>query len=40
VKYGQFEIISGWEHNAFGREKIQSTLKELREEREAVRELI
>lgn len=40
VKNGQFEIISGWEQNSFGHEKIQLTLKELREEREAVRELL
>lgn len=40
VKNGQFEVISGWEQNSFGKEKIQLTLKELREEREAVRELI
>jgi malate dehydrogenase len=36
---GKHKIISGWEHNEFGKEKIQITLKELREEKEAVIQL-
>ncbi len=39
VKNGRFEIETGWEHNAFGQERIQQTLHELREERDAVRAL-
>lgn len=36
---GQFAVIPGWQHNTFGHEKIQLTLKELREEKEAVQQL-
>lgn len=39
VRHGQFEIISNWQHNEFGREKIAITLQELRAEKEAVRQL-
>jgi len=39
TKNGKHEIISGWEHNDFGREKIDITLKELREEKAAVQKL-
>lgn len=36
---GHLKVIEGIEHNEFGKEKIEATLKELREERDAVREL-
>ncbi len=36
---GQVNVITGIEHNAFGQEKFDVTLNELREERDAVREL-
>ncbi len=39
TKNGQHQIITGVEHNEFGRERIALTLQELREERDAVRQL-
>lgn len=39
VKNGKFEIIKGITHNAYAQEKIDLSLNELREERDAVIEL-
>lgn len=39
VEKGRVEIPTNWQHNAFGQEKMAITLKELREERDAIREL-
>ena len=39
TKKGQCEVIEGIEQNEFGKEKIARTLNELREEREAVKDL-
>ncbi len=36
---GRLKVITGLEQNAFGQEKIQATLDELRAERDAVKEL-
>ncbi len=36
---GKLKVITGLEQNAFGKEKIQLTLNELRQERDAVKEL-
>jgi len=36
---GKIHAVSGWTHNAFGQEKVQQTLDELRHERDAVKEL-
>lgn len=36
---GKFEVVQGFEHNAFAQEKIKITLNELREERDAVKAL-
>lgn len=36
---GKLTVLTGWEHNEFGKEKIKLTLEELRSERDAVREL-
>ena len=36
---GKFEIIPGWEHGDFSQQRIQLTLNELREEKEAVQQL-
>lgn len=37
---GQHEIIQGWEHSEFSRQKIQETLQELRTERDTVKDLL
>ncbi len=37
VKQGQLEVVTGIEHNAFGQEKLQLTLDELRSERDTVK---
>lgn len=39
VESGKFSVIKDWENNAFAEEKIQLTLNELRQEKEAVTEL-
>jgi malate dehydrogenase len=39
TKNGKLTVITDLKHNAFGEEKIQLTLDELRKERDAVREL-
>lgn len=39
VDGGKFKVVTGIEHNAFGKEKFQLTLDELRGERDAVKEL-
>lgn len=39
TKNGQHQIITGVEHNDFAQEKIALTLQELRDERDAVRQL-
>jgi malate dehydrogenase len=39
VKGGQLSVISGYEHQAFGTDKFQKTLEELRGERDAVKSL-
>ena len=39
VKHGQLEIVTSFEHNAFGQEKIRLVLEELRQEYEAVKAL-
>ncbi len=36
---GKFKVIEGIEHNAFGQEKFNATLQELRQERDTVKEL-
>ena len=36
---GEWSIVEGLEINEFAREKIEVTVKELREEREAVKKL-
>jgi malate dehydrogenase len=36
---GVLKVVEGIEHNAFGQEKLQVTLDELRKERDAVREM-
>lgn len=36
---GQLKVVEGIEHNAFGEQKFQATLEELRSERDTVREL-
>ncbi len=35
-----WQIIQGWEHNEFARQKIAATIAELREERDSVRDLL
>jgi malate dehydrogenase len=35
----KLQVVSGWQQNAFGQEKIALTLDELRQERDAVKEL-
>src|SRR5262249_37076414 len=37
---GNLTVVEGLTHDAFGQTKIQTTLKELLEEKEAVKELI
>ncbi len=37
---GNFTVVEGVKLDAFGKEKFQLTLKELLEEREAVKELL
>lgn len=39
VENGEFAITTGWEHNAFGQQKMATAIEELREERDAVRAL-
>jgi malate dehydrogenase len=39
TKNGQVKVIEGIEHNAFGKEKFQATLEELRSERDTVKSL-
>lgn len=39
VKNGKLEVVEGVEHNAFGKEKFEATLAELRAERDTVKEL-
>jgi malate dehydrogenase len=39
IDNGKLKVISGIEHNAFGRAKLQESLAELRAERDAVRQL-
>ncbi len=39
VENGEFKVVEGVEHNAFGQEKFQATLDELRAEKQAVQEL-
>ena len=39
TKNGKIHVVEGIQHNAFGKEKLQATLDELRHEREAVKEL-
>ncbi|MGB6976563.1 MAG: malate dehydrogenase [Gammaproteobacteria bacterium] len=39
TEQGQVKVVTGLEHNAFGKEKIQLTLDELKGERDAVRSL-
>lgn len=39
VENGQFKVIDTLQHNAFGQQKLQLTLDELRHERDAVKEL-
>jgi malate dehydrogenase len=36
---GKIEVATDWKHNAFGQARIEQTLKELREEYEAVKQL-
>ncbi|MBI3409712.1 MAG: malate dehydrogenase [Planctomycetes bacterium] len=37
---GNFTIVEGLKHDIFGQQKIQATLKELEEERDAVKEML
>jgi malate dehydrogenase len=37
---GNYTVVEGLTHDAFGKAKLETTLKELQEEREAVKELI
>jgi malate dehydrogenase len=39
VEKGRFHVTTGWEHNAFGQQKMATAIEELREERDAVRAL-
>ncbi len=39
TEHGKFKVITGVEQNAFGKEKLLLTLNELREERDAVKQL-
>jgi len=39
TKSGNLSVQTGWKHQAFGVEKFQATLNELRSERDAVRQL-
>lgn len=39
VEGGQLKVITGVEHNEYGQEKMQATLQELRDERDAVAEM-
>ncbi len=39
VVHGKYDVATGWKHNAFGQQHIDLTLQELREERDAVRQL-
>jgi malate dehydrogenase len=39
VENGKLHVVTGIEHNAFGKEKVQLTLSELRAERNAVKDL-
>lgn len=39
VKNGQLNVVTDWQHNELGQEKLQVTLQELREERDAVKQL-
>jgi malate dehydrogenase len=36
---GKLSVVTGIEHNAFGQEKFQTTLEELRSEKQAVQDL-
>lgn len=40
VKDGQYTVVEGIEHGAFAQDKIQNTINELSEEREAVADLL
>ena len=39
-KGGKHTIQSGWQHDDFAKEKVQATLQELRDERDAVKDLL
>ncbi len=39
VENGQIKVVEGVEHNAFGQEKFQTTLEELRSEKASVKEM-
>lgn len=39
LEKGQLKVVTGLQHNAFGKEKLQATLAELRAERDAVKQL-
>jgi len=40
ISGGEWSIVQGIEHNAFAQEKIAATIKELEEERDAVKDLL
>jgi malate dehydrogenase len=37
---GNYKVVEGLQHDAFGKQKLAATLKELEEEREAVKEML
>lgn len=39
VTKGRFDITTGWKHNAFGQERLEENIQELRAEYKAVKEL-
>lgn len=39
TKNQQLEVVKGWQHNEFGKQKIAETMNELLKEKEAVKEL-
>ena len=40
VGVGEWEIVQGFEHNAFAKERIAASIKELKEEIEVVKTLL
>ncbi len=39
IENGRFDVTTGWKHHDFGQQQLQAVIQELKEEREAVRDL-